>query len=96
MASIPWWAWLGIGAFVAITSAGVGGKLQLFAWVGLLFIVIGIAKAVYVFVLSEREAPEQTTAKPAPVRQHVLFCPRCRAQIAQNDYFCRLCGLRLR
>ncbi|MBS3125641.1 hypothetical protein J4211_05345 [Candidatus Woesearchaeota archaeon] len=96
MASIPWWAWLGVGAFVAITSAGVGGKLKMFAWVGLLFIVIGIAKAVYIFVLQERE---ESTPKHTPVtspRQHILFCPRCRAQAQVSDYFCRLCGLRLR
>ncbi|HLC32859.1 MAG TPA: hypothetical protein VJJ82_03465 [Candidatus Nanoarchaeia archaeon] len=96
MGSIPWWAWLGVGAFVAITSAGVGGKLQFFAWVGLLFIAIGIAKIVFLFVFAERKDTVTQAHQSQPQqRQQYLLCPRCRSAVAANDYFCRLCGLRL-
>jgi len=39
MASIPWWAWLGVGVFVAVSSSFVS-SLRLFVWVGLIFIVV--------------------------------------------------------
>ncbi len=104
MASIPWWAWLGIGAFIAITSAVFGGKLVLFIWAGLLFILIGIGKAVYVFMMQEK--PENHVQSERHIlhnsqnvqhhTQHQLHCPRCKTTVQANDYFCRLCGLRLR
>ncbi len=98
MASIAWWAWLGVGLFVAITSAYMGGKVTLFAWVGLLFIVIGIGKVVYLFVLSPKESKkEHTIVHPhrAPVTP-AYYCPRCRITIQSTDNFCKYCGNRLR
>ena len=96
MAGISWWAWLGVGLFVAISSSYVGGKLQLFAWVGLLFVAIGIAKAVYLFVIAPREEKKEA-AKPVPIQQtQHFYCPRCRFAVHAYDFFCRRCGARLR
>ncbi len=100
MAEIPWWAWLGVGLFVAISAAFTGGKVSLFAWVGIVFIVIGIAKVVYLFVLKPKETKqEQKIVHPSHriIQQpQAFYCPRCRITINPADVFCRYCGARLR
>jgi len=98
MAEIPWWAWIGVGLFIAITSGIMGGKVSWFAWIGLLFTAIGIGKLVYMFVLkpketeAEKQIIPQYTHQPAPGS----FCPRCRITVQPTDRFCRYCGTRLR
>ena len=102
MAEIAWWAWLGIGLFVAISAAWSGGKVSLFAWVGLAFIVIGIGKVIALFMLTPKES--KTEQKMMHMRspefahppQTGFFCPRCRITLQPTDYFCRYCGQRLR
>ena len=103
MAEIAWWAWLGIGLFVAISSAVAGGKLAWFAWVGLVFIVIGIAKIVYLFVMKPKETKKEHAATRVhtqhthmPQTPQAYYCPRCRVTVQQTDFFCRYCGTRLR
>ncbi len=97
MAEIAWWAWIGIGLFVAVTSAYMGGKVSWFAWVGLLFIVIGIAKVVHLFVLSPKESKkEHQIVQPHVARPPAFYCPRCRVTIQATDNFCKYCGTRLR
>jgi len=102
MAEIAWWAWLGVGLFVAISSAYMGGKVTLFAWVGLLFIVIGIAKVVYIFVLRPKETKSEQRAMHMPYPQlppqppSAFYCPQCRITVQPTDFFCRYCGRRLR
>ena len=94
MAEIPWWMWLGIGLFVAVSSVFTGGQVTWFAWVGLVFVVVGIAKVVNIFVLSPRdtkkEQPKHSVVPPA------FYCPACRMTAHQTDNFCRYCGTRLR
>ncbi|MEM3154204.1 MAG: hypothetical protein QW165_01395 [Candidatus Woesearchaeota archaeon] len=100
MAEIPWWVWTGVGLFVAISAAFSGGKLTLFAWVGLLFIAIGIGKIVYLFVAKEKSSPKEQRIVHPPHVQPVMpqghFCPRCRVTVMPTDHFCRYCGTRLR
>ena len=100
MAEIAWWAWLGVGLFVAVSSALTGGKVSLFAWVGLLFIVIGIGKVVYLFVMRPKEtSKEQNLVHPQHMPRaapQASYCPRCRITVQPGDYFCRYCGTRLR
>ena len=96
MAEIPWWAWTGVGLFVAVTSGIMGGKVSWFAWIGLLFIAIGIGKTVYLFVLKPREevrVVHQHTIQPPPTSQ---YCPLCKITVMPTDKFCRYCGTRLR
>lgn len=96
MVEISWWLWLGIGLFVSVTSAVMGGPLWLFMWVGILFVIFGIGKLVIKVVLSPKEEKRATQA-PAPVdRPQGFYCPRCRVSIHPTDVFCRYCGTRLR
>lgn len=101
MAEIAWWAWTAVGLFVAVSAALSGGNVSIFAWVGLLFIAIGIGKAVYMFVVKEKSSPkEQRIIHPPhhvpPITPQGQFCPRCRVTVLQTDHFCRYCGTRLR
>lgn len=97
MAEIPWWAWIGVGLFVAVSAGIMGGRVSLFAWVGLLFIAIGIGKIVYLFVLKPRESEkEKNVVHQHPVLPPARFCPRCRVAVQVSDIFCRYCGWRLR
>ena len=96
MAEIYWWAWLATGLFITITSAIVGGTVQLFVWIGLLFIIIGIAKVVLLLVLRPKETKIERKAMHMPVHHAKAACPRCRVSIERTDYFCRYCGTRLR
>lgn len=94
MAAIPWFAYLGVGLFVAISSAQIGGSISVFAWVGLLFVIVGIAKLIVLFVLSpkdEKKPTHQTHYQPK-----ALLCPRCRMHVTHYDNYCRICGTRLR
>ena len=81
----PWWLWIAVGLPVIIVSGFL--DLGLFVLVGAVFLVVGTAQVVMLFVLSPR------SVKP-PVQK--LSCPRCRISVSPSDYFCRLCGQRLR
>lgn len=102
MAEIPWWAWLGVGLFVSITSA-FSDKLTLFAWVGLAFVAVGIGKITFLFILKPKESKAEQKAMHMPYPQQwqqqtppSSFCPQCRSSVQPVDYFCKFCGRRLR
>ncbi|VVB81445.1 Uncharacterised protein [uncultured archaeon] len=95
MAEIPWWAWIGVGLFVAVSAGIMGGKVSWFAWIGLLFTAIGIGKVVYLFVLTPRKT-EVRTSIPTPAQVLGSYCPLCRMSVLPTDRFCRYCGTRLR
>jgi len=93
MAKIPWWLWLGVGLLVTILSSFV--KIPIFIIVGVIFLIIGIAKAVFLFVFKEKEEKQEKSVARAPRANHA-YCHRCRSIVARTDYFCRRCGTRLR
>lgn len=94
MAEISWWAWLGVGLFVTIFSISAGGQLKLFAWIGVIFLVTGIAKLTYLVMLHPKQ--EKSPSSPKRYERPQPVCRRCFARVHQNDRFCRYCGLRLR
>ena len=95
MAALPWWAWLGVGVLIAVLSSIAGGKVAVFAWIGWLFIIFGIAKAVIYFLLRKKETKQEQAQVP-PVQHQYYYCPRCRSTVRVGDYFCHRCGVRLR
>jgi len=100
MVAIPWWVWLGIGLFVTITSAVVGGTVKVFIWVGLIFLIVGLTKVVILFVMRPRETKADQKAMQMPQPQYqapkVSYCSNCRVAVQSFDNFCRNCGTRLR
>jgi ABC-type nickel/cobalt efflux system permease component RcnA len=86
MAAIPWWAYLGSGIAISIMSKIVEknskpGSFALFFWIGILFIVVGVGKLVFKYVLRREKnasinAQNMQHAQPArhpahhPLSQH--------------------------
>lgn len=105
MAALPWWTWLGVGAMVTFVS--LWADLTFFVWVGVVFIVVGIAKLAMFYILGAREEKKAVSQPSAAhpqvsprVREYAqsqkLLCPRCMANLSPADFFCRYCGTRVR
>ncbi|PIN75155.1 hypothetical protein COV18_04350 [Candidatus Woesearchaeota archaeon CG10_big_fil_rev_8_21_14_0_10_37_12] len=97
MADLPWWSWISVGLFVSVSSAFFSGPVTLFVWVGIIFVVVGIAKLVMLFVLTPKK---KTQKEKKPVQQqrhqqHVRYCNTCRSMTHPQDRFCRFCGVKL-
>jgi|GEM_PF-1741625 len=106
MASIPWWAWLGVG--LVVTFVSIWAELDLFIWVGVVFIIVGIAKLAMFFILGRKEDKaladvSQKSVHPevsARVQQYAnpqrIVCPRCMANVSAANFYCGYCGMRVR
>ena len=90
MAQIPSWLWLGAGIVVVLGSIYVGEHLQFFFYVGLLFIVIGIAKIAIWFVTrkGETKVEREQVQKFVPRQTHPHYrqC-RCGQWARKTDNF---------
>ena len=99
MAKIPAWSWLAVGLIVAMTAWYA--EIPLFFWIGWLFVVVGIAKFIIGYVVSEkvveRKAAQQPTRHPAATHPaHQYYRCSCGAPVRASDTFCNHCGRRLR
>lgn len=104
MAALPWWSWLGVGFVVVFVSLWV--EMDFFVWVGVLFIIVGIARLAMIYVLSPKEdkvpvslqrvSPQVSPRLQEYVRTQKLLCPRCMANLSAADFFCRYCGTKVR
>jgi len=102
MAAIPWWTWLGVG--VIVTGVSIFADLTFFVWVGIIFVVVGVAKLALFYMLGSREEKPVAHSQAAQVSPRVreytqsqkLLCPRCMANVSAADFYCRYCGTRVR
>lgn len=101
MAKIPAWSWLAVGLIVAMTAWYA--EMPLFFWIGWFFVVIGIAKIIIGYVVSEKTIevkPRQhapATHRPAAAHPaHQYYRCSCGAPVRASDTFCNHCGRRLR
>lgn len=92
-----------VGAVVAIWSFMIGKSFSLFLYVGVGFIIYGIARLAFGIKKSDGNKPStvhhgQThhIAVPPTLRQSFFVCPRCRASMSPAAHFCMMCGLRFR
>ena len=84
-----------IGLAVAITSANIGTKFQIFFWIGCIFMVIGAFKALTKFILRK---PQKKLEK-AMLRQaypNLVHCRKCAASCYSTANYCHMCGTSLR
>jgi len=88
----PWWLWIAVGIPVLIVS-GIA-KLYLFIAIGLAFIIIGISKLVYEFILAPRKVEQQAKAVEHR-RRNVRYCPRCHVTLKPGVSACQVCGMKL-
>lgn len=104
MAQIPSWLWLFAGIIITAGSYYVKGTIALFFYLGLLFILIGVAKILFWFITRKPSRTEKTQMQmPSPRAQPVQpvhgqygRCRWCGRYVRLTDTFCWGCGRRLR
>ena len=94
MAKIPGWLWLIVGIGMYFISARLGEQMDLFRYVSLAFVVIGIFKILVGFMIGNKEKRAHKEAHD--LRKGEYSCPRCMSIIARSHRFCPHCGVRLR
>jgi len=103
MASIPGWAYAGAGAAIAIYSKFVQSRkpstaIELFFWVGLALLAIGVFKLGARFIMGKKEEFSYIENKPGNARsantQDFIICPKCNAKLHPQSRFCNWCGTR--
>ncbi len=94
MAKIPWFLWVIVGAAMFLISYRIGGKMQIFLYIGLVCLIIGIFKMLVAFILGGRGRKAEKEARE--IRTHEFTCQRCRAVVASTYNFCPHCGTRMR
>ena len=94
MAKIPWYLWLGVGAIMFFVSQYSEANLEIFVYIGMFFIVIGIFKLLIAFIVGGRGKKAEKEAEE--IRHQQFMCPRCRNVVASTYTFCPHCGTRMR
>ena len=96
--------YLAIGIFVAITSYEISyAKLYFFFYIGLLFIIYGVAKIIIGFINKEekKQASSSNIRKnqlnqfKQPIKQQYKRCSNCGNAARGYDNFCARCGNKL-
>ena len=80
-----------VGLFVSFASWMVNfGKLLLFFYAGLLFILVGIVK----LSLGKRDEAKHAAHHKPQHQAKFRYCPRCANILRPHDRFCSVCGAR--
>ena len=104
MAKIHGIVYLITGIFVAVASYEISyGKLYVFFYIGLLFIIYGIAKTIIEFINKDKKKEvnspnihkNQLNQFKHPLKQQYKRCPNCGNVARGYDNFCPRCGNRL-
>ncbi|MBW3000190.1 zinc-ribbon domain-containing protein [Candidatus Woesearchaeota archaeon] len=97
--------WLIAGAVLAVMSYFINGRtisgnMEMFFWVGAVFLVYGIIRLIYRRVVG-KEKPEKTAAEiPKTIEEMqkavpTFFCPGCGTRLKDTDAFCPRCGRKI-
>ena len=104
MAKIPGIIYLIIGIFVAVASYEISyNKLYFFFYIGLIFIVYGVARIVIEFINKGEEKKvnspnmrrNQLNQVKQTLKQQYKRCPNCGNVARGYDNFCARCGNKL-
>ena len=104
MAKVHGIIFLVIGLFVSIASYKINyDKLYVFFYIGLLFIIYGVAKIIIGFINKDekKQAPlnrlsqNQLNQLRQPVKQQYKRCQTCGNVARGHDNFCSRCGARI-
>ena len=92
---IPGWAYLLVGIIVSVTSNRVrevteNQGMALFFYLGIVMIVIGVAKVLIRFIIKEDEQTIQEETK------RVIKCPKCGVKHYMTSNYCHMCGTELK
>ncbi|RMD58299.1 hypothetical protein D6825_01310 [Candidatus Woesearchaeota archaeon] len=91
MSGLSPWTWIATGLLVSLTSIAIGDRMILFAWIGLAFLAIGVAKLVFVTITTAQKSPLDI-----PKEKGTVLCTRCYRQTRADYNFCGICGAQLR
>lgn len=94
MAKIPSIVWIIVGAVMVGVSYRIGKSMDIFFYVGLLFLTIGIFKIIVGFIIGDKK--KKADKEAAEMKTHQFTCPRCRTVVASDFRFCPHCGNRIR
>ena len=104
MAKVHGIVYLIIGIFVAIASYKINyDKLYVFFYIGLLFIIYGVAKIIIDYINKDEKKQvvppninkNQLNQFRQPVKQLYKRCPNCGNVARGYDNYCPRCGNRL-
>lgn len=91
-----------LGLFISISSYKINyGKMYLFFYAGLFFIIYGVAKIVIGFIAGEKKQGQtalhrnQLDQYKQPARQQYKRCQNCGNVARGHDNFCSRCGNRM-
>jgi len=100
---LPGWLWLIFGLAISIFAQIVMSNqenptaMQLFFYIGLVFIAIGVFKIIIKIMLKPKESKYEK--KEALSEQNnkfkVILCPNCKAKNYNSFNYCRNCGTKL-
>ena len=95
MAKIHWSVYVIIGFFVSTLSYKLDyNKLIFFFYIGIIFILIGIAKLIFGNVNKKEDKPKKIQTQKQHM-QNFKRCSRCGNIARINDRFCSICGARV-
>ncbi len=80
-----------LGIIVSIVSDRVDqdGSMTLFFYLGIIFIIIGIAKLAIKFIMSPKKDYERKRTKK------IILCPSCGEKHFETSNYCHKCGTKL-
>lgn len=83
-----------VGAVIAFLSYQVGATFHIFLYVGIAFVVFGIAKLIFRTRVKDKDGVAQHyNIHPVQHQSHKgHLCPKCRYVLHTADNFCRNCG----
>lgn len=98
---IPTLAWMMFGIILALASWYLGEDFVLFFYAGLILTALGVFKAILGYVLSSKETKKEmhTMKKINQIPEehpHYTKCRHCGNIIRRIDYYCSMCGKRVR
>ena len=94
MAKIPWYVWIIVGGGMFLVSARIGDRMDVFLYIGMFVVMVGIFKLLVSFILGGKT--KKALLESSEIRQQQFACPRCKSIIASTYEFCPHCGIRLR
>lgn len=99
MAKIHWLVYFIVGLLVSVLSWRLNKeKLIFFFYIGLIFIVVSIAKLIFGIIKKSSNKKENKHQKIQTQKQriqHFKRCSRCGNVIRINEGFCSVCGARV-
>jgi len=91
---VPSLVWLMLGICLATASWYLGEDFILFFYAGLIITALGIFKVILGYVFSQKET--KTEKEIHTEHPHYTKCRHCGNIIRKIDYYCSMCGKRLK